>query len=109
MSKTVVQINFEVHMPMTEYEAMAEQAAQPIAEVEGLEWKIFLINEAAQEAAGLYLCENAITVEAYLRSPIITALSRHPGIRNPSIKLFDIQEGFTEVTRGPVKVPVTVK
>ena len=109
MSKTVVQVNFELHMPQAEYEAMVEQAAQPIAEVEGLEWKIFLINEAAQEAGGLYLFENAAAAGAYLRGPIINALGQHRGIGNPSIKLFDIQGDPTAVTRGPVGGPVPVK
>lgn len=109
MSKTIVQINFEYHIAQTEYEALTEQAAQPIAEVEGLVWKIFLIDEATHEAGGLYLFETTAAAEAYVHGPIITALSQHPGIRNTGIKLFNIQEGVTAVTRGPVNIPALLR
>ena len=105
MSKTIVQVNFEYHMTSAEYEALTEQAAQPIALVEGLGWKIFLVNEETQEAGGLYLFESAAAAEAYLQGPIITELSQHPGIKNIRIKLFNIQETITAVTRGPVGRP----
>jgi hypothetical protein len=105
MSKTIVQVNFEYHMALAEYEAINEQAAQPIAEVEGLVWKIFLIDEAAPEAGGLYLFENAASAEAYLNGPLITGLRQHPGITNVRVKLSNILETPTLVTRGPIGVP----
>ena len=109
MSKTIVQINFKYHMPQVEYKGMTEHAAQPIAEVEGLVWKIFLFNEATQEAGGHYLFENVAAAEAYLNGPLITGLRQHPGIKNTSVKLFNIQESATEVTRGPVRIPVSLR
>ncbi|HMQ54156.1 MAG TPA: YdhR family protein [Anaerolineae bacterium] len=107
MSKVVVQVNFDVRMPQAEYEAMAKHAAHPIAEVAGLAWKIFLIGETGQEAAGVYLFESAAAADAYLRSPIITALRQHPGIEKLTVKRLEVQEDITAVTRGPVGIPVT--
>ena len=109
MSKTIVQINFEYYMPQAEYEAICEQAAQSIAQVEGVVWKIFIIKEATQEAGGLYLFESVAAAEAYLNGPIITGLSQHPGIRNVSVKLFDFLEVPTLVTHGPVELPVLLE
>jgi hypothetical protein len=109
MSKTVVQMNFEYHMPQAEYETIVEQAAPSIAQVEGIVWKIFIIKEATQEAGGLYLFESVAAAEAYLNGPIITGLRQHPGIRNVSVKLFNFLEIPTLVTHGPVELPVRLE
>jgi hypothetical protein len=106
MSKTVVQINFTYQMAKAEYEAMIEQAAPAIAQVEGLAWKIFIIDEEAQEAGGLYLFESIDAAEAYVHGPIIGQLGQHPGISNISVKFFNSLESATRMTRGPIDVPV---
>lgn len=108
MSKTIVQINFTYQMPKAEYEAMLEHVAPAVAQVEGLAWKIFVIDEETHEAGGLYLFENAAAAEAYVHGPIIGQLSQHPGISKASIKLFNLLEAVTRITRGPIDVDFLV-
>lgn len=102
MGKTIVQINFTYNIPKEEYLAMAEQAAQQIANVEGCLWKIWLLNEETRGAGGIYLFESAEAAQAYGNGPIVAQLSGHPGLSDMSVRVYGYAEGPTKVTRGPV-------
>ncbi len=104
MAKTLVQINFNYDGSKTEYLAMAQRAAEPIAGLAGLVWKIWLVNEAEQEAGGWYLFETGEAAQNYLQGPIVTHLKNSPRLANLSIKLFNPAEPLTEITRGPVRL-----
>jgi hypothetical protein len=41
--------------------------------------------------------------QAYLGGPIVAALKASPAVSNISAKLFDVLEGHTAITKGPVK------
>ena len=95
----IVQVNFEFTAPKAEYEAVCAHVAGALAEVSGLSWKAWLINEQREEAGGIYLFENGAAAARYLSGPIIAAMKDKPGIRNVEIKLFDILEGPSKLTR----------
>lgn len=67
-------------MSKEEYLEMTRSAAEPIAQFRGCLWKIWLLNEAEQEAGGIYLFENARAVQEYLDSPIVGRMASHPEI-----------------------------
>ena len=48
----ILQINFNLNVPVAEYETMVDSVAHAFLDVPGLRWKIWLINPAAQEAGG---------------------------------------------------------
>lgn len=104
MSKTIVQINFTFNMPVADYIAMASQAAEAVAAVQGMQWKIWILNEETQEAGGIYLFENSAVTRAYVQGPIITQLRRYPAIANFSVKFFHVVEEGTKITRGPIGI-----
>ena len=95
----LVQINFEFTVPTDEYQAVCDKVAGALAEVPGLNWKAWLINEQRREAGGIYLFENGATAARYLSGPIVAALKNKPGIKGVEIKLFDILEGPSKLTR----------
>jgi hypothetical protein len=105
MSKTILQLDFNYTMPVTEYEGLCQQAAPAIANVEGLLWKIFLLDAERQTAGGQYLFQSRAAAEAYLAGPIIAQLQQHPGIEDLTVRQYDIQEAPTHVTRGPLVSP----
>jgi hypothetical protein len=105
MNKTILQVNFNYTRPTAEYESLCEHAAPAIANVEGLLWKVFLLDAERQAAGGQYLFQSRAAAEAYLAGPIITQLRRHPAIQNLSVRHFDILEAPTKVTRGPLNIP----
>jgi Putative mono-oxygenase ydhR len=103
MSEKILQLNLNFSISRAELEAAWLEAAQPIAEVSGLRWKVWLMNEAEQEAGGIYLFESEAAAQSYLAGPIVAALKSSPAVSNISAKLFDVLESHTAITRGPVK------
>ena len=102
MSKTVLQINFKFSVSPAELAEAFAPLAKPIAEVPGLRWKIWSLNEATSEFAGIYLFDDADSVQAYLEGPIIAGVSKHPALSDFSIKQFGVIDEFSPITRGPV-------
>ena len=103
MSPKILQVNMKFSIPRADLETAWLEAAQPIADVPGLLWKVWLMNEIDREAGGIYLFESEAAAKAYLASPIVAALKSSPAVSNISAKLFDVLEGHTTITRGPLK------
>ena len=103
MSPKILQLNLKFGIPRADLEAAWLGVAQPIADVPGLRWKVWLMNEADHEAGGIYLFESEAATQAYLAGPIVAALKSSPAVSDISAKLFDVLENHTAITRGPVK------
>ena len=108
MSEKILQLNLNFSISRAELEAAWLEVAQPIAEVPGLRWKVWLMNEAEQEAGGIYLFESEAAAQSYVAGPIVAALKSSPVVSNISAKLFDVLESHSAITRGPVKSALDV-
>jgi hypothetical protein len=102
MSKTILQINFKFSVSTAELAAAFGPLAEPIAKVPGLRWKIWSVNDATSEFAGIYLFDDAESVKAYVEGPIIAEVAKHPALSDISVKQFGVIEEFSVITRGPV-------
>jgi len=102
MSATVLQINFKFSISPAELAEGFAPLAKPIAEVPGLRWKIWSLNEVTSEFAGIYLFDDKESVQAYLEGPIIAQVSKHPALSDISAKQFGVIDEFSAITRGPV-------
>ena len=60
------------------------------------------IIQAKSEAGGIYLFEDEASVQAYLEGPLAAGVLNHPALSEFSAKQFDVMDGVTGVTRGPV-------
>jgi hypothetical protein len=87
MPTRILQINYKLNGPRAEYERENLPYAQPIADIPGLLWKIWIINEAQSEAGGIYLFDDYAAVQAFLDGPIIAEMKGDPTL---SIKAFDV-------------------
>jgi hypothetical protein len=103
MPKKILQINLKFSVSKADLEAAWLPAAQPIADVPGLRWKIWLMSEAEHTAGGVYLFDSEATVKAYLAGPIVASLKSSPVLSNIEAKVFDVLASHTAITRGPVK------
>lgn len=103
MSQKILQVNLKFSIPSTDLEAAWLPVAQPIADVPGLRWKIWLMNEKEHTAGGIYLFESEAAVQAYMAGPIVAAMMASPVVSNIDARVFDILDGHTAITRGPVK------
>ena len=86
MAPTVVQISFKLNMSGKDYAQAITPLAQAVADVAGLQWKIWLLNESTREAGGIYLFEDEHAANAFLSGPLIAQLTN----------------ARTSITRGPV-------
>ena len=100
MSAKILQINYKLNGPRAEYEQENLPYAQPIAELNGLRWKVWIINEAQSEAGGIYLFDDEAAVKAFMDGPIVAEMKGDPTLH---IKAFDVIPELTAITRGPVK------
>jgi len=103
MSQKILQVNMKFSIPRADLEAAWLPVAQPIADVPGLLWKVWLMNEVEHETGGIYLFESEAAAQAYLAGPIMAAAKDSPAVSNISAKLFNVMESYTAITRGPLK------
>ena len=102
MSGRILQINFKFIVSPAELAEGFAPLAEPIAAVPGLRWKIWSLNAAESEFAGIYLFDDTESAQAYLEGPIIAEVKKHPALRDISAKQFDVIDEFSAITRGPV-------
>lgn len=103
MSQRILQINFKFSISRSEYERVCAQAAEPIGDTPGLQWKIWLMNESEHEAGGIYLFDDDSSLQAFLAGPIAAAVKSNPALTEMSVKPFGVLEQFTAMTRGPLR------
>lgn len=94
----ILQINFDLTVPVPEYQKMVDSVAHAFLDVPGLKWKIWLLNSAVQEAGGIYLFDSQESLDAYRNGPLVARLRELPSIRNLSIKQFDAMPENTLLT-----------
>jgi len=100
--KKIVQINLKFKVTRPELEKAFLEIAQPVADLKGLLWKIWIINEAEKSAGGIYLFENDASVKAFHEGETAAAIMKHPALSDIEAKVFDILPEHTKITRGPV-------
>ena len=99
MSKIkVLQSNADFNFPP---EALI-QAAGPISDVPGLMWKVWIYDESKNHGGGWYMFESEETLQAYIDSDIMKAFVNNPGVTNLDVKIFDVLEAPSLITRAPI-------
>jgi hypothetical protein len=102
MSGKILQINLKFDGSGAEYKEAFSAAAEPIAAVSGLRWKIWPWNESEQEGGGIYFFNDASAAQAFLEGPIVAQVGAHPAVSDISVKQFDVLDDLSAITRGPV-------
>lgn len=96
----LVQFDFGFSGPFGDAMASAlKDLAESIAREPGLIWKIWTENQAAGEAGGIYLFTDDGSARAYIAKH--TARLHQFGIAEVRVKIFDVNDKLTALTRGP--------
>lgn len=100
----IVQINYRrPEMPKAEWEARyTDERAAQFLKVPGLLWKVWLDGEEERLAGGIYLFESRAAAQAYVDGPIVARLKANPELAEPQIRIFDVRERMSAITRAPV-------
>ena len=107
MPAKILQITFKLNVPRAEFEDIARSLASDFAQLPGLTWTIWVMNETESEAGGIYLFDDVSSLDAYLAGPLAQAVMAHPALSDPVAKQFDVIEDCTAITRGPVEMAHT--
>ena len=102
MAEKLLQINFKFSITKAEYEEAASSLAGAFAGVDGLRWKIWILNEAEKEAGGIYLFNDESSLNAFLSGPLAAQVKSHPAFSDMTAKPFDVMPKPTATCRGPV-------
>ncbi|MER3495300.1 MAG: monooxygenase [Mastigocladus sp. ERB_26_2] len=97
MGLKLLQINFPFNGPWGNEMAQAySELAHKLSETPGLLWKIWIENPSNGETGGIYLFEDASSLDTFLTEHITRLKSF--GIENISAKQFDVNEQLTQIT-----------
>jgi len=99
---TVLHLRFKLRVPPDILLAKSREAANVIASVEGLIWKIWVVQEREFELGGIYLFANREAAEAYLNHPVIQAVRLNPGVVSTQSQIWDVEDSLSAITRAPL-------
>ena len=85
-----------------EFIAEVSPLAEAYAAVEGMRWKIWILNEAEKRAGAVYLFESADARAAYLASDLAATVASHPALSDFRIQEYAIMAAESMVTHAPV-------
>lgn len=106
MAQTMVQINFTINVSGAEYTEAVAPLAETVADMPGLHWKVWLLNEAERTAGGVYLFADEAAAQAYLDSPLIAQVKAAPILSDFRVAQSGVVDDLTAITRGPVAANV---
>jgi hypothetical protein len=98
--KVIVQIQFDLRCTPAEFREHADHVAGAIAAVPGLLWKVWIHDEERGRGGGVYLFADRVAATAYLEGPIVSRLRENPAVADVEVRLFDVLDGPSVITRG---------
>jgi Putative mono-oxygenase ydhR len=99
---TVLHLRFKLRVPPDVFLAKSREAATVIASVEGLVWKIWILQQEELEMGGVYLFADRETAEAYLNHPVTQAVRSNPAVASTESQLWDVESSLSALTRAPL-------
>jgi len=81
--------------------AHSREAANKIASLQGLIWKVWLVNREQREIGGVYLFASRESAVAYLNHPVVEALCSNPAVIATDSQIWDVESVLSTITRGP--------
>ncbi|MHA1947776.1 MAG: YdhR family protein [Candidatus Hodarchaeales archaeon] len=98
----ILQINMNYGIDAEVLAKAFMELAQPIADVEGLKWKVWIHNAEEKSCGGIYLFKDEASVKGYLDGEIVAGIAANPALSNISLKVFDVLPDHSKVTRAPL-------
>jgi hypothetical protein len=81
------------------------EAAEKIAGLPGLIWKLWSYDDAEHVAASIYLFDSEEHARAWGDGAMKPALGSHPGISDIEASYLDVDERLSAITRAPLAAP----
>lgn len=98
----ILQMNFAFDAPTEQVKQAGLDLALAIAQVPGLAWKTWLMNEAEGQAGGIYWFDSEAAAIAYLNSDIGQHIQHNPAFSAMQIRLTPVWSEATAITARAV-------
>src|ERR1051326_2238472 len=108
MAEQLLQVNFGLNVTPGEYHTICQSVADAFAQVPGLRWKLWIVNEQRREAGGVYLFEDHRALDAFVASDLAKAVATNPALKNVTMKSSAVMTDVSAVTRAPLAAPANV-
>jgi hypothetical protein len=82
--------------------AQSREVASVAASVEGLIWKIWVLQQEEFEMGGVYLFASRETAKAYLNHPVSQAVRSNPAVVSSQSQLWDVESSLSALTLAPL-------
>jgi hypothetical protein len=100
---TLLHLRFKLRVPPDAFLAHSRESATRIASVEGLIWKIWILQREEYEAGGMYLFASRRSAEDYLNHPVIQNVRANPAVVSTESQLWDVENSLSTLTRAPLR------
>jgi hypothetical protein len=77
-------------------------AAERISGLPGLQWKVWIYDDARGAAGGIYLFDTEEHARIWGDEMLPNSLGQLPGVSEIEARYFDVDEILSTITRGPV-------
>ena len=99
---TVLHLRCKLRVAPDVFLAKSREAATIIASVEGLIWKIWVLQQEEFEMGGVYLFASRETAKAYLNHPVSQAVRSNPAVVSSQSQLWDVESSLSALTLAPL-------
>jgi hypothetical protein len=99
---TVLHLRFKLRVSPNVALAQSREAANIIASVEGLIWKIWILREEEFELGGMYFFATREAAEAYLNHPVLKVIRSNPEVVSEESQFWEVESSLSALTRGPL-------
>lgn len=95
----IVVVAYRLRVPVATFRAGARAMAERIAATPGLVWKIWGLDDATGEGAGLYLFRGPASAAAFAGGPVLGALRDGPAER-VDVRVAPVMHDLSEITHA---------
>lgn len=102
MSQKILITKFKFNVAPEEYKEILAPLGQTFAQVQGCQWKIWLIDEEKREGGAIYLFQNEKVLNDFINGPLVASVLAHPAISDFESRICDVLKALSETTRAPL-------
>lgn len=107
MPQKLWQVNFKFNVTPEQYADAVAPLGDPVSEVEGLLWKVWIVNPEEREAGGIHLFADQQALDAHAGGEIIATILNHPALSDFEVKTFNVMEENSRKSHAPLGEAVT--
>jgi len=102
MGKKILAITMGYTIPKEDLANAFLERAPIWANIEGLDWKIWIHSDEDKKAGGIYLFDSEESLKKYQAGEIYAGLFTNPAVTDVTIKTYDVLPEHTKITKGPI-------